>query len=862
MTAGDERTTSRWLHLGPWRIDLERATVAIGVDASGLSPRAESLLLLLCRHANELVTREQILENVWAGRVVEDAAITNCIWQIRKALGEHGKEILQTRAKRGYVMSIAQSAWRIDEAAVTPISGGATNPEDQSAVHSSPAPTAMVAPIAIGGTKSDVETHSGDAHVVPNQVAQSQPLSVHRRYWLRWLTAIIVVSLIGFAVFPLIIRSLSHGRIALLPGTDMSVTIIAPEKLKWLRIAVLHAVVEHAYLRDAQVVVFEKPQRKNPFSGPHLQVMIAPEQNGEVQASLSINQGQLAIRQHFRGPASELSTAIEKMIMNALGLPSKPPTPASDALISGLVDELRFDNQSALAEFDRAIARDSGMLDAKIAMARVLFAQGRSRDALGFVDQLVGNRTMTEMQQCQLNVLLVDVAPDRLREPLCTRANDAVKQNRLELRDLVRALQSTRDQPKSASQWQEEETQLISAYLRLQELHLAESEIERSEHLTQEAGWERARIELDAARGLLANHRGQNAEATRMQLRTAERMRAIGDIDSALYYQILGLQVMPLVPGASTSERRAVVQSIINEAKDIGSVESEIGALNVLLRLDRDRPEAWQSGMARIRKLVTEEHTAETLIGDLHRLLDEVRIQHRYQEVLDGIAEIEKTGATDTQAQIWNLTLRAEAHFARDEISDAVAAVDAMQKENFEIADTSDLCLFSWLFVEAHALDRAKQFLKQCQAVDYDRAMQASRGDYGLLAQARLYQGSDEPQRAWQLLQPRIEHLLGTADMTRQEAESLTLLARHSISMPSADRARLQQVLTITTTIAGQDGAGPGLRLGVYLLRWRLCASAGRTDCGPALPAWAAEDLLEARLAREAVQASAALTKE
>ncbi len=47
--------------------------------AGGLTARAEHLLLLLARYPNLLVTREQILETVWAGRVVEDTAITNCV---------------------------------------------------------------------------------------------------------------------------------------------------------------------------------------------------------------------------------------------------------------------------------------------------------------------------------------------------------------------------------------------------------------------------------------------------------------------------------------------------------------------------------------------------------------------------------------------------------------------------------------------------------------------------------------------------------------------------------------------------------------------------------------------------------------
>ncbi len=90
--------------LGSLVIDLDHGAVSGEQGSSGLTPRAEALLLLLSRRANTLVSREEILETVWAGRVVEDAAITNGVWQIRRALGPTGKDILQTRSKRGYLL--------------------------------------------------------------------------------------------------------------------------------------------------------------------------------------------------------------------------------------------------------------------------------------------------------------------------------------------------------------------------------------------------------------------------------------------------------------------------------------------------------------------------------------------------------------------------------------------------------------------------------------------------------------------------------------------------------------------------------------------------------------------------------------
>ena len=97
--------------LGSLVIDLDHGAVSGEQGSSGLTPRAEALLLLLSRRANTLVSREEILETVWAGRVVEDAAITNCVWQIRRALGPAGKDILQTRSKRGYLLLVPDEAW-------------------------------------------------------------------------------------------------------------------------------------------------------------------------------------------------------------------------------------------------------------------------------------------------------------------------------------------------------------------------------------------------------------------------------------------------------------------------------------------------------------------------------------------------------------------------------------------------------------------------------------------------------------------------------------------------------------------------------------------------------------------------------
>jgi hypothetical protein len=270
----------------------------------------------------------------------------------------------------------------------------------------------------------------------------------------------------------------------------------------------------------------------------------------------------------------------------------------------------------------------------------------------------------------------------------------------------------------------------------------------------------------------------------------------------------------------------------------------------MLARLDRDDIALWQSHLDRIKTLIGASYTPQRQIVQEQQMLNEMLGQRRYGAVVEGVNRLQRGGATDTAAQNWNLTLKAEAAFPNDRFDIAIDAIDAMEKENFDIRETSP-CLFAWLFVEADLPERAAQMLQKCPYKDHDRVARAAWGDHGLLAVARLSQRQDPPGRAWDVLRPRIDELLAFADLNRQEAESLALLARHAAGMPGADPERLREVLRVTSEMTTRNGPGPGLRFGVHTLRWRLCMADGGSDCGPALPDWATEDRLEARFAED-----------
>src|SRR3954469_24396682 len=72
-----------------------------------LRPKAAGLLHHLARHAGQVVGREALLDAIWPGVSVTDDSITQCVTEIRRALGAEGAALLRTLPKRGYLLDAA-----------------------------------------------------------------------------------------------------------------------------------------------------------------------------------------------------------------------------------------------------------------------------------------------------------------------------------------------------------------------------------------------------------------------------------------------------------------------------------------------------------------------------------------------------------------------------------------------------------------------------------------------------------------------------------------------------------------------------------------------------------------------------------
>lgn len=85
-------------------IDLRAGRVAKGGQPVAIEPKGYDLLVLLASRAGDLVTRQEVLDQVWAGVYVTDNAVARVVAQVRRALGDsaRGSRYIETVPTRGY----------------------------------------------------------------------------------------------------------------------------------------------------------------------------------------------------------------------------------------------------------------------------------------------------------------------------------------------------------------------------------------------------------------------------------------------------------------------------------------------------------------------------------------------------------------------------------------------------------------------------------------------------------------------------------------------------------------------------------------------------------------------------------------
>jgi TolB-like protein/DNA-binding winged helix-turn-helix (wHTH) protein len=88
--------------------DYELDTALFGLRRAGESrpvePKVFDLLVYLAKHRDRIVSRRELLDELWAGRVVSESTLSSCVKAARHALGDSGRSqsYIATFSRRGY----------------------------------------------------------------------------------------------------------------------------------------------------------------------------------------------------------------------------------------------------------------------------------------------------------------------------------------------------------------------------------------------------------------------------------------------------------------------------------------------------------------------------------------------------------------------------------------------------------------------------------------------------------------------------------------------------------------------------------------------------------------------------------------
>ncbi|MEW6981241.1 winged helix-turn-helix domain-containing protein [Colwelliaceae bacterium 6471] len=96
----------RYLQCQDIEIDTQNQVLNCNGEVITLAPKVYELLLYFCLNSQRVISKDELMEHVWAGTLVTENAITRTLVKVRKALGDDPKspQFIVTAPRKGYRM--------------------------------------------------------------------------------------------------------------------------------------------------------------------------------------------------------------------------------------------------------------------------------------------------------------------------------------------------------------------------------------------------------------------------------------------------------------------------------------------------------------------------------------------------------------------------------------------------------------------------------------------------------------------------------------------------------------------------------------------------------------------------------------
>jgi transcriptional activator of cad operon len=137
-----ERSTATMLRIGAWCVNPTSCQISRGGETVRVEVRTMRLLLCLARYAGEVVSSDDLLNQVWPGVIVTQDSVYQSVASLRRLLGDDPKQptYIATVPRLGYRLVATVSPWADQDVART---GSSQVSEDE---HPTPAATDAATP--------------------------------------------------------------------------------------------------------------------------------------------------------------------------------------------------------------------------------------------------------------------------------------------------------------------------------------------------------------------------------------------------------------------------------------------------------------------------------------------------------------------------------------------------------------------------------------------------------------------------------------------------------------------------------------------------------------------------------------------
>jgi DNA-binding winged helix-turn-helix (wHTH) protein/Flp pilus assembly protein TadD len=174
-----------------YALDPGRRELRCGTAVVAMEPQAFDLLMHLVQHRERVVSRDELIEQIWGGRIVSDSALSTRINAVRSAIGDNGSEqrLVKTLPRKGvrFVGEVREGLVPGEAPAASPLQYGFLETVD-----GHPTNGALLETQA-----PDLETIDGDSGALPSVL----PAPIERRRFVVRRATVASIAAIGVLCF-------------------------------------------------------------------------------------------------------------------------------------------------------------------------------------------------------------------------------------------------------------------------------------------------------------------------------------------------------------------------------------------------------------------------------------------------------------------------------------------------------------------------------------------------------------------------------------------------------------------------------------------------------------------------------------